>query len=275
MKEIFFRISVVFAAALTLIMSIATASVNVSAAEKSWQEAYLEVIDDSQDDSSAYLLCYIDNDEVPELYMWDNSKHLYTLYTYYDGKSILCDNWADRESMWIYNNKNGCFWSTRKSNATRPYIILQKLENGSCSEPYQFCIDRSETDVEKYLINDEDVGQEEYERKMSELEADYPLSNDFQVNGKLPQTYDEIRQYLQGLIESENTQETENIQEIETQAATEKTTNATTAAAGSQRVPSPKTGDTEPIFCELILVGFIAVGTAMLLRKKYKSNSEK
>ena len=50
--------------------------------------------------------------------------------------------------------------------------------------------------IEKYLINDEDVGREEYERKMKELESEYPLSSEFQVNGKLSQTYAEIRQYL-------------------------------------------------------------------------------
>ena len=98
--------------------------------------------------------------------------------------------------MWIYNNKSGYFWSTYSTNAAYQYTIFHKLENGSSSYIYSFCIDRSEMPIEKYLINDEDVGREEYERKMKELESEYPLSSEFQVNGKLSQTYAEIRQYL-------------------------------------------------------------------------------
>ena len=41
-------------------------NINTFASEKTWQESYLELIDNqSHDDSSAYLLCYIDNDDIP------------------------------------------------------------------------------------------------------------------------------------------------------------------------------------------------------------------
>ena len=175
-------------------------NINTFASEKTWQESYLELIDNqSHDDSSAYLLCYIDNDDIPELYMWDNVHHFYSLYTYYGE----CNRWSEKESMWIYNNKSGYFWSTYSTNAAYQYNIFYKLENGLCNEIYSFCIDRSEMPTEKYLINDEDVGKEEYERKMAELNSDYPLSSEFQVNGKLSQTYAELKQYLLDSMEAE------------------------------------------------------------------------
>ncbi len=276
MKKIIFRIHAVFTVCLTLIMSISVAGVNVYAAEKSWQEAYLDVIDNSHDDASAYLLCNIDDNEIPELYLWDNTKHHYVLYTYYDGKSVLCDEWDMRESMWIYDNKNGGFWSTRKSNALYYYLILSKLENGSCSELYTFCIDRSEMPTEKYLINDEDVGKEEYERKMAELEENYSLSSDFQVNGKLSQTYDDMKKYLLDSIESENGSANKPVTTGSTEATDSSTTSTTAAATKTssntttKREGSPKTGNTEPVLCELVVIGFIAVGTFKLLRKNTK-----
>ena len=194
-----YKIRYIIVACSIFIMTIIL-NINAFASEKTWQESYLELIDNqSHDDSSAYLLCYIDNDDIPELYMWDNEHHFYSLYTYYGE----CNRWSEKESMWIYNNKSGYFWSTYSTNAAYQYNIFYKLENGLCNEIYTFCIDRSEMPTEKYLINDEDVGKEEYERKMAELNSDYPLSSEFQVNGKLSQTYAELKQYLLDSMETE------------------------------------------------------------------------
>ena len=38
---------------------------------------------------------------------------------------------------------------------------------------------------------------------MAELNSDYPLSSEFQVNGKLSQTYAELKQYLLDSMEAE------------------------------------------------------------------------
>lgn len=270
-----------FTVILMLIITITTTNINVAAAEETWQEAYIEVIKESQNDSSAYLLHYIDDDEIPELYMWDNQHQCYALYTYYE-ESILCNKWRDRESIWFYSDRNGYFWSTYSTNAAYRYTILHKLENGSCSDVYSFCIDRSDMPIEKYLINDEDVGKEEYERKMTELESKYPLSTDFQMNGKLNQTYDEIREYLLNSMKNENngesdeqitTEQTTEAAEIAQEiSSTESIDNAEakiTTTINAKRFPSPKTGDSKPVFCELIVAGFISAGTIILLRKKY------
>ncbi len=265
------------------IMAFAAMNISAAATEKTWQEAYLELIDAQQhDNESAYLLCYIDDNYEPELYMWDGEHHYYTLYTYSEGESILCDNWSYRESMWIYNNKNGCFWSTRSTNASYQYDNFYKLENGSYNKVYEFCIDRSEMPTEKYLINDENVGQEEYERQMAELTADYPRTSDYQVNGKLEQTYEELRQYLIDSIASENESANKPVTTVSEEAsdtsttkttATKTTTAVVTEASNSttktKREGSPKTGNSEPILCELMVIGFGATITTVLIRKKY------
>lgn len=277
------KIRYMFVVSLLIMIMTIISNINVFASEKTWQESYLELLDNQlHDDSSAYLLCYINNDEIPELYMWDNEHQCYALYTYY-GKAILCSTWRDRESMWIYNNKSGYFWSTYSTNAAYQYKIFYKLENGSCNEIYSFCIDRSEMPIEKYLINDEDVGREEYERKMTELESEYPLSSEFQVNGKLSQSYAEIRQYLLDSMEAESNNETDEPITTETTEtsnilSTEEINDrevSTTVNYNVKRASSPKTGDSEPIFCELIVIGFITASTFILLSKKYKSNCGK
>lgn len=272
------KIKYIFIAGLMLIMIIIS-NINVFATEKTWQDSYLKIIDNQlQDNSSAYLLCYIDDDEIPELYMWDNEHQVYALYTYHE-EAILCNTWRDRESIWIYNNRSGYFWSTYSTNAAYQYNIFYKLENGSCNEIYSFCIDRSEESTEKYLINDEDVGKEEYERKMAELESEYPLSSEFQINGKLNQTYAEIRQYLLDSMETDSNVE---IDEPITTAASNilsdeeindnKEVSTTVNYNTQKRSSSPKTGNSEPIFCELVVIGFITTSTIMLIRKKYNSN---
>lgn len=275
------KIRYMFVICLIIIMTIIS-NINVFASEKNWQESYLELLDNQiNNDSSAYLLCYIDNDDIPELYMWDNGQQCYALYTYY-GESILCNTWRNRESMWIYNDKNGYFWATYSTNAAYQYNIFYKLENGSCNEIYSFCIDRSEMPIEKYLINDEDVGLEEYELRMTELESDYPLSSEFQVNGKLSQTYTEVKQYLLDSMEAESnndtdepitTEETKISNILNTEESNDKEVSIN-ANHDVKRTSSPKTGDSKPVFCELIVIGFISLGTIILLRKKHKSRYE-
>ncbi len=292
------------------VTTIAAANINAFASEQTWQEAYLELIKESQNDSSAYLLHYIDDDEIPELYMWDNQYQCYALYTYNGNEPVQCSTWGNKESIWFYSDRNGYFWSTYTTNASYQYNVFHELKAGLCNDVYSFCIDRSEMPTEKYLINDEDVGKEEYERKMTELESEYPLSIDFQINGTLNQTYDEIRQYLLNSMKSENnseidepitTETAETIQEIstsesidyeETKVTTEQTTEVAkiiqeiasaetidnadkknTTTINAKHSPSPKTGDSKPFFCELIIIGFISISIIALLRKRYNNKN--
>lgn len=265
------KIRCMFVVGLMLIMTITKMDINVFASEKTWQEEYLGVIDNNSlhDDSSAYLLYYIDDDEIPELYMWDNGHQVYALYTCYEGEPILCNTWRDRESIWFYSDRNGYFWSTYTTNAAYQYNIFYKLENGSCNDIYSFCIDRSEMPVEKYLINDENVGKEEYERKMAELESEYQLSSEFQINGTLNQTYDEIKQYLLDSMESENNSKTDEPTTIEP-AETANISSTEEISNNKKHTSSPKTGDSKPVFSELVVIGFVSASTIVLLRKRYK-----
>ncbi len=123
-----------------------------------------------------------------------------------------------------------------------------------------------------YEVNGEVVDKEVYDNKISE----YSLVN--AASDYL--TYDGMKKYLLDSIESENRSETdEQITTEQTVAATDiiKDISSTesTVTYNTKRVSSPKTGNSEPVFCELIIIGFISASTIMLLRKKYKSKYAK
>ena len=74
-------------------ISIASFTVfNVSASEKSWQEAYLEAMDEFSQNPKEYCECrllYLNEDEIPELYIGDPMVFWYGgLYSYSNGDLI-------------------------------------------------------------------------------------------------------------------------------------------------------------------------------------------
>ena len=180
----------------------------VSATERKWQELYIEVIENRPEKaetstSSSYLLYNIDDDEIPELLIWDSSKYIYALYTCYDGETVLCDEFSNKNMLLFYPLK-GCFWSSVTEYAKLIYSDFYRLDDGSCTKLYSFCHDLSDEENGIYKINGKVVSREEYENKMAELEAEYPMSwEEFMINGKLEYNYDEIIQYLLNSMEEQ------------------------------------------------------------------------
>ncbi len=207
----------------------------VFAAENTWQNAYMEVIEstvnaDSSDiDHSAFSLMYIDSDNIPELFAWDG-KTYQTLYSY-NSEATLCKELSYRGTVWSIS-ESGCFWTSDGSNAEYEYYNFHSLENGLCNVVYSFCIDRSEAPTEKFLINNEEVNAEEYKTKISELELICPLSPEYIINVNLKYSYDEIKQYLTEAFETSTTITPPTTTSTTIDRCTNTTTSTTTIGTG-------------------------------------------
>ncbi|MCM1227433.1 MAG: hypothetical protein NC320_08420 [Clostridium sp.] len=252
---------------------------NAFAAEKTWQEAYMDIIEtaakaDSSDvDSSSYSLNYIDNDDIPELYMWDG-KTYQSLYSYNNG-AVLCKELSYRGTIWA--SGSGYFWTADSSNAAYKYYDFHKLEGGSCSTVYSFCIDRSDESVEKYLINDEEVDKEEYESKMAESEAECPLYSEYMINymtNKTSYSYDEIRQYLLDSAEDADSMEIDEDNAEEQNTASfemSSKTDAVVAEAVSKVGKNAKSPDTSDNGIAFAFIGASISAVVAAAFKKRKS----
>ena len=278
---------------------------NVFGAENTWQESYLEVIDENIDAGTeyySYSLSYIDDDEIPELLIYGNNNY-YSLYTFYNGQADLCEKWTYRSTTKFCTDKSGYCWITVNENGYVHYSTFYRLESGSFNPLYVFCTDQSEfvngtdsdeTPAVKYSINDEYVSEEEYELKIAELEE----YSDFAVQGILEYSYDEIRQYLLDSMKNETqveetTQATDDnvyedttttavsstvaVSDETTQSASNTTASSTnstsvstsTVSTTSEKTSSPKTGD-KGMYAWII--GCFALITACLSKNKKKSS---
>lgn len=278
---------------------------NVLGAENTWQESYLEVIDENIEAGTeyySYSLSYIDDDEIPELLIYGNNNY-YLLYTFYDGQADLCENWTYRSTTKFCTDKSGYCWISVNENGYVHYSTFYRLESGSFNRLYVFCTDQSEfvngtdsdeTPAVKYSINDEYVSEEEYELKIAELEE----YSDFAVQGILEYSYDEIRQYLLDSMKNETqveetTQATDDnvyedttttavsstvaVSDETTQSASNTTASSTnstsvstsTVSTTSEKTSSPKTGD-KGMYAWII--SCFALITACLSKNKKKSS---
>lgn len=148
------------------------------------------------------------------------------MYTYYDGKAVLCGEFSYKTTLLFYPTEDGYFLSSVTESAIWSYNDFYKLEDGSCTVLYSFCHDLSDEENGVYKINDVVVSKEEYENKMTEIEAEYPILWDYTINRKLGYSYDEIRQYLLNSMEEQTvatTTSAEDLTTIVTQAVSEST----------------------------------------------------
>ncbi|MDE6788594.1 MAG: hypothetical protein K2J47_04650 [Ruminococcus sp.] len=279
---------------------------NVFGAENTWQESYLEVIDENIEagtENYSYSLAYIDDDEIPELLIYTNNNY-YSLYTFYNSQADLCEKWTYRSTTKFCTDKSGYCWITVNENGYVHYSTFYRLESGSFNRLYVFCTDQSEfvngndsdeTPTVKYSINDEYVNEEEYQLKMAELEQ----YSDFAVQGTSEYSYDGIRQYLLDSMKNEIPQVEETTQTTDdnvyedttttavsstvavsdetTQSASNTTASSTnstsvstsTVSTTSEKTSSPKTGD-KGMYAWII--GCFALITACLSKNKKKSS---
>lgn len=228
--------------------------------------------DSSNVDLSSYSLNYIDNDDIPELYIWDG-KTFQSLYSY-NNEAVLCKELSYRGTIWALNG-SGYFWTADSSNAAYQYYDFHKLEGGSCDTVYSFCIDRSDMPVEKYLINDEEVSKEEYESKMAECEAECPLSDEYMINYIINETYsyDEIMQYLLDSSESSDSVEVEedNNGEQNTRSSEISSKNVPATETVSKVERKSKSPDTSDKGIAYAFIGVAVSAVAAVAFKKRKS----
>ena len=267
------KISYMFIACLMFIITFTTSS-NVFAAEITWEEAYLKAMDSYQQNNKISCECrliYLDDDDIPEFYIGDPMEMWYGgLYSFSDGKLIKLREFGFRDFFSAYSEKSGIFRNDYyiERSGSKTGIKFIKMENYSLT-----ILDELSHDVinDIYEVNGEAVDKKTYNNKIAEYSL-VDITSDYL-------TYDEMKKYLLDSMENENSNETEtqvtteneNTQRTETQVATERTTNDTTTS-NIKRTSSPKTGNSRPVFCELIVAGFISSNIIILLRKKYKNN---
>ena len=153
-------------------ISIASFTVfNVSASEKSWQEAYLEAMDEFSQNPKEYCECrllYLNEDEIPELYIGDPMGFWYGgLYSYSNGDLIKLKNFGFKDFFSAYSERNGIFRNDYfiEKAGSKIGINFIKMEDFSLT-----VIDELSHDIvnDIYEVNGEPVDKETYDNKISE-----------------------------------------------------------------------------------------------------------
>lgn len=157
-----------------------------------WQKAYLSAIDEFKVVGNApygteyeYALLYIDDDEIPELYIIDRATGIGGLYTYYNGEAMLVSQagsaranafygYIKNKGIFVtYNNGGVYYWSNE----------INQLSNGCASITKNFnCID------EEYYIDDTKVTGKEFEdsfAKYSDQFTEITYCSEFKIKRSL------------------------------------------------------------------------------------------
>lgn len=97
-----------------------------------WTEAYKQLLNDPDAEFLNYSLIYLDNDEIPEIIMYDKAldNSFMKIATYKDGRCVVLypDDYAIYEVLYI--EKSGLFYSEGGMSGFYPFCIY-KLDNGN------------------------------------------------------------------------------------------------------------------------------------------------
>ena len=203
-------------------ISIASFTVfNVSASEKSWQEAYLEAMDEFSQNQTEYCECrllYLNEDEIPELYIGDPMVFWYGgLYSYSNGDLIKLKDFGFKDFFSAYSERNGIFRNDYfiEKAGSKIGINFIKMEDFSLT-----VIDELSHDIvnDIYEVNGETVDKETYDNKISEYSFTHVNTADLFDSSEYKysftditsnyMTYDEMKQYLIDSMEAANTDDT-------------------------------------------------------------------
>lgn len=269
------------------------AAFNVSASDKTWQEAYLEAMDEYSQLQTEYCECrllYLNDDEIPELYIGDPMVCWYGgLYSYADGDLIKLRDFGFKDFFCAYSEKNGIFRNDYfiEPAGSKTGIKFVKMDNFNLT-----VLDELSHDIvnDIFEVNGETVDKETYYKKISEYSfthvdtrnlfdsSEYEYSfTDIALNYM---TYDEMKQYLIDSMESSNTEDTtptEGVSESENSTSTsiiidkiktETTTlsTETTTKISNTKPGSPKTGDHG--IASVSFAGIAAILTAIIISKR-------
>lgn len=146
--------------------------VDINEITYTWQKAYLSAIDEFKvignaqyDTEYEYALLYIDDDEIPELYILDKSTGIGGLYTYYNGDTILVSQSGSGRANYFagYLKNQGIFVTYNNGGMYSWSNEINQLSNGCTSIIKNFTyID------EVYSINDTKVTEKELEDRFAE-----------------------------------------------------------------------------------------------------------
>ncbi len=107
------KISYMFVICSIFIITVIALNINVFAVEKTWQEAYLEVMDSYEPYDKSFCECrlvYLDDDDIPEFYMGDPLNEWYGgIYSFSGGELIKLRDFGFRDFFSAYSEKSGIF----------------------------------------------------------------------------------------------------------------------------------------------------------------------
>lgn len=172
---------------------------NTEQEETDWKTAYQWVVYDYEEEWSEYYydmeyaLIYVDNNDIPELYMKSTVGQMRTLYTCYNNQAMLLIDSQGRDSAFSPSSiveKNSKIWTVGSGGST--------VWSYDCFTLYKGLLYRNESVTfdcyeDEYTINNEAVSEDEFYDK----DAVYgELSNQGSVD-IVYYSYDEIMELLQ------------------------------------------------------------------------------
>lgn len=162
----------------------------------SWQEAYIDTINDYVGDSNKgydFSLIFIDNDDVPELYIYKTEGMLEYILTYKNGRVLSVFGGGYRTFVTQYIEKEGIFL---KSVAYPNSYYADEIYKLSDSKVTELCVKGTEIDMDEatqisvYRVNGNDTGEDECNKEFEKY-------SDFKEINMIC-TYDEVIRVLNG-----------------------------------------------------------------------------
>lgn len=160
-------------------------------AENTWQKAYVSEIDnfvkdlDINNTDCKYSLIYIDDDEIPEMYILDTKYERSKIYTYFNEKcSMISESGSMRaNSLNGYIEKSGKFITYDSGGVYYWGYVVNQLSNGNISESEQLFYEDG-----VYYCNDDEISEGDYNKKLESYTSQYTEITYF--------TYNEITEQL-------------------------------------------------------------------------------
>ncbi len=160
---------------------------------KEYAEAYYDFLRNEIElasSTSKFLLGYIDEDNIPELFVSSGNFHVakVSLYSYYNGSISFIGEYGEYGDM-FYSEKNNLFYGHWQNMGYSSFYVF-KIENGSEFMIVSFhdnaaaVLDPLEI---KYTIDDKEVNKKEYDEKIKQYTDGYQClrvgySNGFDIN---------------------------------------------------------------------------------------------
>lgn len=156
-----------------------------------WQKAYILEINnfikdfDIDNTDCKYSLIYIDDDEIPELYIFDTKYGRSKTYTYFDGKcSMISESGSMRaNSLNGYIEKSGKFITYGSGGIYYWEYVVNLLSDGNVSESERLSYEEG-----VYYCNGDEISEDDFNKKLESYTSQYTEITYF--------TYDEIIEQL-------------------------------------------------------------------------------